>query len=97
MLLVTYLLLALIWALQHFKVYVGTGEKPVVAYTDHNPLTFLSSLHCPNQRLMRWTDEGHNLEVRHIKGRDNIMADALSRAPVGYLVCYQKLGGLTLC
>lgn len=36
--------LALIWALQHFEVYVGFGSSPVVVYTDHNPLTFLCSL-----------------------------------------------------
>lgn len=30
--------LALIWALQHFDVYVCC--HPVVIYTDHNPLTF---------------------------------------------------------
>ncbi len=35
--------LALIWALQHFDVYVGLGQ-PIVVYTDHNPLTFLNSL-----------------------------------------------------
>ena len=63
---------------------IGTGEKPVAVYADHNPLTFLSSLHSPNQRLMRWTLflQSHNSEVRHIKGKDNIMADAFSRAPV---------------
>lgn len=32
--------LALILALQHFSVYVCSG--PVVVFTDHNPLTFLS-------------------------------------------------------
>ena len=46
--------LALILALQHFDVYVG-GSTPLVIYTDHNPLTFLHSLHCPNQRLIRWS------------------------------------------
>ena len=77
--------LALIWALQHFEVYIGSGGGPLVVYTDHNPLTFLSSLRCPNQRLMRWTLflQGYSLDIRHIKGKDNIIADALSRAPVG--------------
>ena len=46
--------LALIWALQHFEVYVGSGVVPIVVYTDHNPLTFLRSMMCPNQRIMRW-------------------------------------------
>ena len=36
--------LALIWALQHFEVYVGFRSSPVVVYTDHNPLIFLCSL-----------------------------------------------------
>ena len=46
--------LALIWALQHFDVYLGSGLTLLVVYTDHNPLTFLRSLQNPNQRLMRW-------------------------------------------
>ena len=45
--------LALIWALQHFNVYVGGGLHPVVVFTDHNPLTFIQSLQNSNQRLMR--------------------------------------------
>ena len=73
--------LALIWSMQHFEVYVGSG--PVVVYTDHNPLTFLHSLHSPNQRLIRWTLflQAYTLDIRHIKGKDNVIADALSRAP----------------
>lgn len=74
--------LSLIWALQHFSVYVGVG-RPTVVYTDHNPLTFLHSLRCPNQRLMRWALflQAYNLDIKHIKDADNIIADALSRAP----------------
>ncbi len=74
--------LALIWALQQFEVYVGSG--PVVVYTDHNPLTFLNSLRCANQRLTRWSLslQSYTLDIRHIKGKDNLVADALSRAPV---------------
>ena len=47
--------LALAWALKHFDVYVGSGFVPVVAYTDHNPLTFLNSPKGPNQILIRWS------------------------------------------
>lgn len=46
--------LALIWAQRHFEVYVGSGVVPIVVYTDHNPLIFLRSMMCPNQRIMRW-------------------------------------------
>lgn len=75
--------LSLILALQHFNVYVGGGGTTVV-FTDHNPLTFLHSLRCPNQRLLRWSLflQAYDLEIHHIKGRENVMADALSRAPV---------------
>lgn len=75
--------LALIWALHHFQVYVGSG--PVVVFSDHNPLTFLSNLQAPNQRLVRWALflQSYSLEIRHIKGAENVVADTLSRAPSG--------------
>ncbi len=76
--------LALVLSLKHFDVYVGGGCTPLVVYTDHNPLTFLNSLQCPNQRLVRWSLflQSYSLDIRYIKGTDNVVADALSRAPV---------------
>lgn len=73
-----------IWALQHFEVYGGSGSSPLTVFTDHNPLTFLRSLQNPNQRLMRWALflQPFNLDIRHIRGKENIIADALSRAPL---------------
>ena len=73
--------LALILALKHFDVYVGGSSTPVVVYTDHNPLTFLNSLQCPNQRLIRWSLflQSYCLDIRYVKGTDNVVADALSR------------------
>ncbi|KAI2643088.1 Retrovirus-related Pol polyprotein from transposon 17.6 [Labeo rohita] len=75
--------LALVWALQHFDVYIGGGSMPVFVFSDHNPLTFLQSLRSPNQRLIRWALllQPYSLDIRHIRGRDNVMADALSRSP----------------
>lgn len=75
--------LALVWAIQHFEVYVG-GGVPLVVYTDHNPLTFLKSLKSPNQRLVRWALflQAYDLDIRHVKGESNVQADALSRAPL---------------
>uniref|UniRef100_A0A8C5CMY1 Gypsy retrotransposon integrase-like protein 1 n=1 Tax=Gadus morhua TaxID=8049 RepID=A0A8C5CMY1_GADMO len=75
--------LALVWALRNFEVYLGSGAVPVVVYTDHNPLLFLNSLQCPNQRLIRWSLflQSHWLDIRHIKGAENVVADALSRVP----------------
>ena len=73
--------LALLLGLQHFDVYLSTTDFPILVFTDHNPLTFLNKMKNQNQRLMRWSLslQGVNLEIQHIRGRDNIIADALSR------------------
>lgn len=74
--------LALILALRHFHVYLDSG-MPIIVFTDHNPLTFLNSLQNSNQRLVQWALylRPYNLNIRHIKGKDNVMADALPRSP----------------
>ncbi len=73
--------LALLLALQHFEVYVGSSILPVVVYTDHNPLTFISRMRNQNQRLMRWSliIQNYNLEIKYKRGTENVVADALSR------------------
>ncbi|XP_030216443.1 uncharacterized protein LOC115546817 [Gadus morhua] len=73
--------LALLLALQHFEVYVGSSPLPVVIFTDHNPLVFLSRMYNHNQRLMRWAliVQEYNLVICHKKGSENVLADALSR------------------
>lgn len=73
--------LALLLALQHFEVYLGSNCNPVVVYTDHNPLVFLWRMCNSNQRLMRWSliIQEYNLDIQHRKGSENIVADALSR------------------
>ena len=73
--------LAMLLALQHFEVYVGCSSTPVLVYTDHNPLVFLAHMRNSNQRLMRWAllVQGYNIAIRHRKGVDNVVADALSR------------------
>lgn len=72
--------LALVMALEHFEVYVG-GSVPVVVYTDHNPLVFLDRMRNKNRRLMNWSLrlQQFNIMITHIRGRDNVIADALSR------------------
>ena len=74
--------LSLILALQHFEVYLASSVAPIVIFTDHNPLTFIHKMKNKNQRLLRWSLmlQEHNLDIRHIQGKDNIIPDALSRA-----------------
>ena len=72
--------LAIILGLQHFEVYLNPSS-PITIYTDHNPLVFLSKVRDRNQRLLRWSLylQEYNLDIKHIKGKDNVVADALSR------------------
>ena len=69
-------------AIQHFEVYLGSTAHPVKVYTDHDPLKFLSRMYNSNRRLMRWSLllQPFNLQIVHVRGKDNIIADALSRA-----------------
>ena len=71
----------LILSIQHFEVYISSSSSLVTVYTDHNPLTFLRKMKNKNQKLLRWTLllQEYNLDVRHIKGRENVVADAVSR------------------
>ncbi len=74
--------LALLLALQYFDVYLSSSNLPIMVFTDHNPLVFLSRMYNQNQRLMRWSlvVQGYHLMIEHKKGSENVMADALSRA-----------------
>ena len=73
--------LALIMSLQHFEVYVMGSSFRTIVYTDHNPLTFIHKMKTHNQRLLRWSLilQEYDFEIRHIKGKDNLIADTLSR------------------
>ena len=73
--------LALILAVQHFEVYLGGSLAPIEVYTDHNPLVFISRMKNQNQRIMRWSLvlQQYPLRITHIRGKDDIVADALSR------------------
>ena len=72
----------LILALQHFEVYLTSSSSPIVVFSDHNPLTFIHKMKNKNQWLLRWSLllQEYNLDIRHIRGKDNIIPDALSRA-----------------
>jgi hypothetical protein len=50
----------------------------IIVHTDHKKLTYAKST---SDRVMRWRllREEFGPELRHIKGRHNLIADALSR------------------
>ena len=72
-------LLAILASLEQFHAYVGYG--PVAVHSDHEPLTWLRRCSSPNQRILRWalTLAQYEIQVQHIRGSDNVMADMLSR------------------
>ena len=73
--------LALVMSLQHFDVYLKPTVYPVLIFTDHNPLVFLAKIKNNNQRLTRWflMLQEYDIIVQHISGKENIIADGLSR------------------
>ena len=55
-------------------------------YTDQNPVVFLHRMKNVNQRLMRWCLllQDYDLVIKHVKRRDNVVADAFSRIHVSH-------------
>jgi len=74
----------LLLALQHFEFYLSLVCYPIEVFTEHNSLVFLSKMKHKNQRLLRWSLllQEYNIRIYHIRGHDNVIADASSRAPV---------------
>lgn len=73
--------IVLILALQYFDFYLSAVVFSFEVFIDHNPLVFLNKMRDRNQRLLRWSLmlKEYNLKVSHIRGMDNVIADALSR------------------
>ncbi len=75
-------LLAIKYALLKFRVHL-LGGKPFVVYTDHASLrTAVNSPHL-SQRMARWLAffAEYDFKVEYKPGKENILADALSRRP----------------
>lgn len=72
---------AMLYAIEKFNVYVNGSGFPIDIYTDHNPLKFLHKMKNSNQRLMRWALalQPYKINIFHIKGKNNVIADMLSR------------------
>lgn len=79
-------LLAIVWALKTLRHYLY-GVKTLNIYTDHQPLTFAVSDRNPNAKIKRWKafiDE-HNANIFYKPGKENQVADALSRQHINVL------------
>ena len=73
--------LGLVLALDHFDVYLGSTPFKIKVCTDYYCLTLIKTMKKKNQRVVRWslTLHEYNLEIQHIPGSENVVADALSR------------------
>ncbi|ETV77213.1 hypothetical protein H257_09100 [Aphanomyces astaci] len=75
-------LLSMKYALTKFRIYLLDGE-PFVVYTDHASLRTATNTPHLSQRLARWISFffEFTFSVQYKPGKDNILADALSRRP----------------
>ena len=85
-------LLALYLAVRHFR--VSLEGRAFTAYTDHKPLTFafakISDPWSPRQqRQLAYLSE-YTTQIVHVSGKDNFVADALSRSSINAL--YAEVG-----
>ena len=80
-------LLSLYLGIRHFRYFLEGRE--FVVFTDHKPLTF-----CMSKISDLWTNRQQRhlsfiseftTDIRHVSGKDNIVADALSRATINAL------------
>ncbi|KAE9000695.1 hypothetical protein PR001_g18720 [Phytophthora rubi] len=73
-------LLAMKYALVKFRVHL-LGQKPFVIYTDHVSLRTATSSPHLSQRMARWLSffAEYNFTVEYKPGKQNVLADALSR------------------
>jgi len=75
--------LAIVWALKKFECYLDGQE--FILETDNRALTWLHSMKDASSKFMRWALKIQDFQpkIRHCPGKLNVVADALSRAPVG--------------
>lgn len=91
--------LALVWALGKLRHFVY--GKPLLVKTDSSALCWLFKKKEVNGKFARWILilQEYLLDIQHLRGAANVVADALSRAPVdtanGDVMAVMQVGGYT--
>ena len=67
------------WGMTKFRLYLA--GKSFILQTNHKPLSHLNQAKFQNDRIMRWALalQGYDYKVESIPGKDNVVADYLSR------------------
>jgi Reverse transcriptase (RNA-dependent DNA polymerase)/RNase H-like domain found in reverse transcriptase/Retroviral aspartyl protease len=75
-------LTAIHWGVDHFKPYLFGKRFKIL--TDHKPLIYLFSMKNPNSKLtgMTWDLKEFQYTVEYLPGKNNCVADALSRIEI---------------
>jgi hypothetical protein len=78
--------LAIVWAVARFSRYLWGVH--FVLETDHKPLAYLQTSEFKNSRLMRWalSLQEFSFELKSLPGKQNVLADLLSRANTDQMV-----------
>ncbi|KAK4517547.1 uncharacterized protein ATC70_000887 [Mucor velutinosus] len=76
-------LIAIIHALRTWRCFVDGCQGGYTVYSDHKPLIYFKSQLNPTPRLVRWIAdyEAFSPNIEYKAGKDNEVADALSRKP----------------
>ena len=74
-------LMAIVKAAEHWRVYLHGSPHAVLLRSDHKPLVYLNGKAELGMRMSRWMEQLCDLtfEIGYVKGKDNAVADALSR------------------
>lgn len=85
-------ILGVVWAMESWEDYLLPSLKTIV-YTDHQALQWLFETNHKIQRHIRWVLrlQGFNFEVKFRPGKDNQVADCLSRSPISHTACSVEL------
>jgi RNase H-like domain found in reverse transcriptase/Integrase zinc binding domain len=76
-------MLAIVQMFKKYQHYLRETKYLVVVKTDHRNLTYFMTTKELNARQARWAEEltKYNFRIEHVKGKENVVADALSRRP----------------
>lgn len=75
--------LAIVYSVGKFRGYIECST--ILIQSDHQPLRWLMSLRTPTGRLARWALilQSYDLRIEYVPGKSNVLADMLSRPPIG--------------
>jgi hypothetical protein len=75
-------LLAIVDSLKQWRHLLIHSEQVVTIFSDHNNLRYFSTMNLLKPRHARWVEylSQYTFRILHIKGKDNVVADFLSRS-----------------